>query len=282
MCRPTHSKRSLFPLERERKYLETETKTFVKSSLSGYVYSCNDFEDQQSGKGIPRRKSLKQDDCLCSHEISIEDVNKAARDGDLHLLDHLHTKRCDLIKDEEDTFIYEMNDRFILNRTHVQITGNAVIGGHMKVLEWCRNKGLQWGKQLCRKAAERGDIKMLKFLRENDCPWGVNPLREACRNGYVDVIEWAIINGCPLDIWDVAEACKKGEVKVVAYVLENEILRPHSWLCAAAAGAGELEMLKWLHENRCPWDETTASAAFNNNELDVLEWALENGCPFEV
>jgi hypothetical protein len=29
------------------------------------------------------------------------------------------------------------------------------------------------------------------------------------------------------------------------------------WMCAAAAADGELEVLKWLRDLDCPWDETT-------------------------
>ena len=36
-------------------------------------------------------------------------------------------------------------------------------------------------------------------------------------------------------------------------------------------------MLKWLHANGCPWDETTCALAAGGGHLDVLRWARENG-----
>ena len=40
-------------------------------------------------------------------------------------------------------------------------------------------------------------------------------------------------------------------------------------------------MLKYLHENGCPWDEETCAAAADNGHLDVLKYLHENGCPWD-
>merc|ERR1711957_97881 len=50
--------------------------------------------------------------------------------------------------------------------------------------------------------------------------------------------------------------------------------------CQEAAKGGHLEVLKWLREEGCPWDEVTCYVAAANNELGVLRWALENECPY--
>ena len=46
--------------------------------------------------------------------------------------------------------------------------------------------------------------------------------------------------------------------------------------CAAAAQHDNLEVLKFLHERGCPWDERTCDAASG----ELLEWAIDHGCPF--
>ena len=42
-----------------------------------------------------------------------------------------------------------------------------------------------------------------------------------------------------------------------------------------------LEILKWLTENDCPWDEETCACAAQGGHLEVLKWARENGCPWD-
>ena len=48
-----------------------------------------------------------------------------------------------------------------------------------------------------------------------------------------------------------------------------------------AAKNGNLDCLKYAHENNCPWDETTTSSAAENGHLDCLKYAHENGCPWD-
>ena len=50
-------------------------------------------------------------------------------------------------------------------------------------------------------------------------------------------------------------------------------------LCEAAASSGQLEELKLLRANACPWDEMVCSGAAEGGHLEVLQWLRANGCP---
>ena len=39
-------------------------------------------------------------------------------------------------------------------------------------------------------------------------------------------------------------------------------------------------MLKYLHENGCPWDERVCEEAAKKGHLDVLKYVTENGLPW--
>jgi len=45
----------------------------------------------------------------------------------------------------------------------------------------------------------------------------------------------------------------------------------------------DLDALKWLLENGCPWSEGTLAAAAGAQEenLDVLKWLHSAGCPWD-
>ena len=51
--------------------------------------------------------------------------------------------------------------------------------------------------------------------------------------------------------------------------------------CAEMAMNGNLELLKFLHEKGCPWDEVTCSQAAQYGHLECLKYAHENGCPWD-
>ncbi|CAB9499193.1 ankyrin containing protein (ISS) [Seminavis robusta] len=49
--------------------------------------------------------------------------------------------------------------------------------------------------------------------------------------------------------------------------------------CSAASQNGHFEMLKWAHENGCPWDADTMVGAVKGGHLNILKWLQLNGCP---
>jgi hypothetical protein len=51
-------------------------------------------------------------------------------------------------------------------------------------------------------------------------------------------------------------------------------------VCDKAVEIGNLECLKYAHENGCPWNEKTCRCAAMNGYLDCLKYAFENGCPW--
>jgi hypothetical protein len=50
----------------------------------------------------------------------------------------------------------------------------------------------------------------------------------------------------------------------------------------AAAGAGALDMLTYLHEQGCPWDADTCTSAAEKGSLPCLQYAHEHGCAWDV
>jgi hypothetical protein len=40
-------------------------------------------------------------------------------------------------------------------------------------------------------------------------------------------------------------------------------------------------MLKWLHEQGCPWNEDACAFAARGDQLDLLIWLREQGCPWK-
>ena len=56
--------------------------------------------------------------------------------------------------------------------------------------------------------------------------------------------------------------------------------------CACAAKGGHLEVLKWVRENGCSWDDRVCRNAAREGHIKVLGWAMKNGgnwvaCSFE-
>ena len=83
-----------------------------------------------------------------------------------------------------------------------------------------------------------------------------------------------------LDHTDVEYAAKIGNLEILKYLHEQG----YPWnrlTCTVAAGYGHLNCLTYLHENNCPWDYRTCHWAALKGHLDCLIYAIENGCPFK-
>ncbi|PNH05618.1 Ankyrin repeat domain-containing protein [Tetrabaena socialis] len=52
------------------------------------------------------------------------------------------------------------------------------------------------------------------------------------------------------------------------------------WEFKIAAGAGQLEVCRWLRQQGCPWDYWALDAAAGNGQQAVCEWLLASGCPW--
>lgn len=45
------------------------------------------------------------------------------------------------------------------------------------------------------------------------------------------------------------------------------------------ASRGHLEILKYAHENGCPWDQWSCRGAAKNGQMEVLKYLHKSGCP---
>jgi len=51
--------------------------------------------------------------------------------------------------------------------------------------------------------------------------------------------------------------------------------------CSHAAHGGNREVLEWLHNTGCPWDDVTCVVAARGGHLAMLQWVREHGCPWD-
>ncbi|CAL6387156.1 unnamed protein product [Bathycoccus prasinos] len=104
-------------------------------------------------------------------------------------------------------------------------------------------------KWFCSRVAHTNKLELLKWAREEKkCEWGGGTISSAAYQGNVEMVKYCVANECPIN----------------------------TWACARAAENGQLECLKYLHEEaKAPWDSWTASWAAKNGHLHILEYLVE-------
>ena len=106
-------------------------------------------------------------------------------------------------------------------------------------------------RSFCREVAETNKLELLKWIREEKkCEWDQDTINAATRGvrGNLEMVKYCVAHKCPI----------------------NE------FACANAAENGQLECLKYLHEEaKAPWDWETAAEAAGNGDLHILEYLVE-------
>lgn len=49
-----------------------------------------------------------------------------------------------------------------------------------------------------------------------------------------------------------------------------------------AAEGGHLDVLQWLRQRHCPWNDMVTYSAAVRGHLDLLRWAIDHGCPYQT
>lgn len=159
--------------------------------------------------------------------------------------------------------------------------------------------------------AQHGNIEGLRFLCDNGCPINIEATRAALENGSVECFKYvseqhplhitkddmikalwrnhhamfkhlhSMGNGMFIEFWD---AVIKRDISydMVEYLIEHRC----PWneeVIANAAYIGNIIILRRLHEVGCPWDEKVLSATTTwmdkKTHLECFKYALKEGAP---
>jgi hypothetical protein len=107
-----------------------------------------------------------------------------------------------------------------------------------------------WGEPyFCLKVAKTNKLELLKWAREEKkCEWDEETINVAVNQRNLEMVKYCVANECPID----------------------------GWACKIAASGGQLEMLKYLHEEgKAPWDSRTADWVTESGHLHILEYLVE-------
>jgi hypothetical protein len=105
------------------------------------------------------------------------------------------------------------------------------------------------GQPFCSEVAQTNKLELLKWAREEKkCEWGDGTIQWAAGQGNLEMVKYCVVNGCPMD----------------------------TDACSSAAVHGQLECLKYLHEEgKAPWDSHTAAWAAIYGHLHILKYLVE-------
>lgn len=211
----------------------------------------------------------------------------AAAYGDLPLLRLLH----------EEKFVWHVDTCFFASKhghvkclqyvhtngctMNAQVCMVAAAKGHVNCLKYVLDNGLRdWHTNVCSHAARHGKLECLQVARQHGCPWDVSTIIGAIEGDHMSCLEYALANGCAQGPEASVVACQRGSI--ASLQLLNQYEGHLYWTVNTTFHAAALPLvdcLRYLHENNCPWDESTLSNAVSHGRHHNLRFALERECP---
>ena len=195
--------------------------------------------------------------------------------------------------------------------TAMRVMAAVARRGNLNLLKWLREQGSPWDEKVCRVAAKEGHLEILVWLKEMGCPtvtprmmghlamakWRANfltthpPTTSDDNNSDSKRVNWVaefisseeeLFTSAKADFeeWlggSSKVAAANGHFNILQWGFESKAFHFGKAAVAAAAGAGHLDIVKWLvdGEPACEWNGKALQLAAKGGHLDVMKWLLE-------
>ena len=77
-------------------------------------------------------------------------------------------------------------------------------------------------------------------------------------------------------------AAQYGHMVLAQWLIQEQGFAMDERVIQWAASSGNLELVKWLRGEGCPWNRWTCHWAVRDGHVEVLRWARANGCPWRA
>lgn len=141
-----------------------------------------------------------------------------------------------------------------------------------------------WNKKLSERMARHGALCALSWARTHDLKWDSRTVEKAAKHGHLAILqlvarEWGSyrLDITMFTVQAFAYAAAGGHAEIVRWLHEHGCAWNES-VCSAAARFGHLEVLQWLRARDCPWNMWCLNNAAWGGHDDVIVWARANGC----
>jgi hypothetical protein len=174
--------------------------------------------------------------------------------------------------------IYELGDfRRIYDDDEIPWMRTILMSGILNdkdAIEIAAIQGEETREIICEVIAVSGNLPMMKWARSDKVPVKDDTAAVEDRS-----MKQTRLTPLPWSAMTCANAMRFLHFKLLKWLHEQGCPWDEETFRYAAC-CGSIEVLEWLYQNNCPWDSETFGFAAELGTLDVMKWLHERGCPW--
>ena len=234
---------------------------------------------------------------LCDQDVDrVHAIRLATRIGDLYCMDLMLQTEINEQEDAEETIGQCLVDAAYYGYLHiveflheaypaVPLTEEMMTGpadkGHLNIVEWLCDQGLEWTSTSMVHAINKGHFHIVHFLQENRPREILDDmlLIESVLAGNVQIFMYLYQESATPAILPstiTAALIRSGHLQMLQYLNGNDLCLFDDHVFDAAVEAGQLKIVRWLHDNRP--ERCTMNAllcAVRSRSLNVTAYILD-------
>lgn len=165
-------------------------------------------------------------------------------------------------------------------------TGNVELFNHVKAL------GCPYNHNISLTCSKKGHLEMFTHLYENNFHINTLSYRYACSSGNLELVKYMqkIVSGVityrpgvKLSCGDalMRAAAAEGHLEIVTFLYENDYITSVE-VFEDAAGSGNILLLDYLSEKKCPHDYTSTLGSVFKDRVSSLKYLISKGHPVDL
>ena len=169
----------------------------------------------------------------------------------------------------------------------------AAANGQLRCLQYLKKCGVDWDASVCSFAAMKGHLDILRYAKSKNCPCSSQASAWAGANGHFEVLKWLYDNWWATGpVWDeetfaiiassklprsfnrppIGIDKKESDQSPKDQSPKNQ--SPKNQSHNNQSSSITLDILKWMHEKKCPIDARAAQWALESLNTLVLQWLV--------
>jgi len=105
---------------------------------------------------------------------------------------------------------------------------------------------------------------------------------DAADNGDLNLLKEAMENGCPVNYLTAGFAAKNGHFDCVKYMVEKGVVDLRDDICRSAVLGNQMEILKYLQEKGYKLTMECFEIAYQYGYYEMLKYLGDNKCPYDI